>query len=182
MNEYTVYALIDPRDYAIRYVGITDDVYARFAQHVYCDGTNLQKDVWITELKACQAMLIMKTLETVETVEQAREREKHWIHHYRFLNAELLNVQIPVIHIHSTSPNASGNGTGRKRHHMTMQERVIHRHIHGTWAGGLPPYIDDRYEFWYFTEPQPSEISNPREYAEHVHEYEQGQKWIGEYL
>jgi predicted GIY-YIG superfamily endonuclease len=51
---YVIYALIDPRDNTPRYVGITDDVYARFSQHLRCDSSNFRRDAWIKELKAAQ--------------------------------------------------------------------------------------------------------------------------------
>jgi len=91
---YTVYSLIDPRNDTVRYVGITDDVYARFYQHLRCDGSNKEKDDWISELKAENRMLIMKTLEEVEILEETRVKEQKWIRHYLSRGIILLNLQI----------------------------------------------------------------------------------------
>jgi len=91
---YTVYSLIDPRDDLPFYIGITDDVYKRFAQHLKCNEPNLDKNERIQELKNENLMLLMRTLEVVETVEEAREREQHWIHHYLSKGARLLNIDI----------------------------------------------------------------------------------------
>jgi hypothetical protein len=94
-DPYAIYALIDPRytsnHHEIRYIGITNDVYARFRQHLHCNGANLEKDVWIKELKSSQFMLIMRTLEVVDGIAKARMREKYWIQHYKCIGAYLFN-------------------------------------------------------------------------------------------
>jgi predicted GIY-YIG superfamily endonuclease len=71
---YIVYGLVDPRNNVTRYVGMTDNVYKRFQQHMYCDGSNPRKDGWIGELKALNKMLVMVTLEEVETLYKATEK------------------------------------------------------------------------------------------------------------
>lgn len=44
-KSHFVYELVDPRDdMPIFYVGITQDLYRRFKDHMGCDGTNVQKD------------------------------------------------------------------------------------------------------------------------------------------
>jgi len=91
---YVIYSLEDPRDNATRYVGITNDVYQRFCEHIRCDGSNFRKDAWIQELKATNSMVRMPTLEQVKTVAEARVREAYWIHHYLHLGADLLNNHI----------------------------------------------------------------------------------------
>lgn len=99
-NPHTIYALIDPRTNKVRYVGITNDVYARFRQHLHCDGNNLEKDAWIKELKSSQLMLIMRTLEVVDDIVKARGREKYWIQHYKSLGACLFNkksIDAPIV-------------------------------------------------------------------------------------
>lgn len=94
---YTIYALEDQRysgTQAIRYIGITDDVYMRFYQHLRCDGSNKEKDEWIRGMKEAQIMMVMKTIEQVETLEEARDKEQQWIRHYLSLGVTLLNIQI----------------------------------------------------------------------------------------
>lgn len=91
---YTIYALIDPRDEHVRYVGITEDVYARFLQHLRCTDNNIDKNLWMQELKSANVMLIMRTVELAETFEDAREREDYWIHYHLSQGERLLNVQI----------------------------------------------------------------------------------------
>ena len=80
-----IYALIDPRDNTVRYVGVTEDVYAQFQQHINCAAANYAKNAWIHELRAANKMVIMETLEEVEDRERALEREGYWITHFEML-------------------------------------------------------------------------------------------------
>lgn len=94
---FTIYVLEDQRHtgiHAVKYIGQTEDVYTRFSQHLQCNESNIDKNVWIRELKSADVMLFMRTLEVVETVEEAREREQHWIHHYITKGVRLLNQDI----------------------------------------------------------------------------------------
>lgn len=91
-DNFTVYSLIDPRDNAIRYIGITYDVYQRMRQHSRCAGYNEAKNAWIQELQNEQLMFIMHSLEKVRTIEQALEREAYWIVYYLEQGAKLFNI------------------------------------------------------------------------------------------
>jgi GIY-YIG catalytic domain len=183
-NPYSVYALIDPRDYTTRYIGITDDVYARFAQHLRCDGTNPEKDAWISELKAENVMLIMKTLEVVQGIERTRERETHWIYHYRFLGAHLFNLAVPTIRIASTprvkqSKLLNDHNSGRKRNYEMVKELVLYRHEHGAWPEEVSADMCRKYEQSYFIKPNRSEqVRNPKMYEQRIRSYARGRKWI----
>ncbi|MFL5628739.1 MAG: GIY-YIG nuclease family protein [Ktedonobacteraceae bacterium] len=102
---FTVYALIDPRDQVIRYIGITHDVYQRMRQHSRCIGDNAAKNAWIQELQEMQLMFIMQSIEQVKTLDQALERELYWIKHYLHQGVPLLNisgVQPPATNTQST--------------------------------------------------------------------------------
>lgn len=92
-----VYELIDPRDNAPFYVGITIDLYERFRQHMHCDGINAAKDARVQEIRASGHLPIMRRLECVENGEIAREREKHWIQHYTDSGIVLLNIEVLVL-------------------------------------------------------------------------------------
>lgn len=97
-KRYTIYALIDPRfssepvTIAVRYIGITEDVYQRMRQHSRCEGNNVEKNAWIEELQKEQLMFIMHSLEKVKTLAEALAREQHWIQHYLQQGAKLTNV------------------------------------------------------------------------------------------
>ena len=95
---YAIYGLIDPRDQSVFYIGMTDDVYGRFLQHLRCDGSNLMKDARIQELKDVNIMVIMSTFQLVRGLEDARKREAYWIRHYHDLGMPLTNQMIPVAH------------------------------------------------------------------------------------
>lgn len=186
---YTIYALIDPRDYTVRYIGITDDVYQRFKEHLRCDGYNPGKDAWIEELKQANVMLIMKTLEVVETVDQARERETHWIHYHRFLGIPLFNLVIPTIRIPSTprtrkprsKPTTPGKPLGRKYDNEGIRQLVLHRYRHSAWPEDMSRDMKQDYEFFYFKHPKKAEASNPQKYARHQRAWARSRQWIEEY-
>lgn len=89
---YVIYALVDPRDNTVHYIGITDDVYQRFMQHINCGSNNFAKNAWILGLRAANKMVIMETLEEVDTREQALIRETYWIKHFEMLKEPVMNV------------------------------------------------------------------------------------------
>src|SRR6267154_6094933 len=92
---YTIYALVDPRDKATKYIGITKDVYARMRQHSRCEGHNEQKNAWIKELQKEQLMFIMESLGKVKTFEQAIKEEAKWLRAYLDSDLPLLNIAVP---------------------------------------------------------------------------------------
>ena len=99
---YFVYALIDPRDNAIKYIGITNNLAVRFRQHLQGEYSNPEKNDWIRELKVINLQPAINSLETVDSEEQARQQEKYWIQFYLDAGQPLLNMQ----HM-ATSPQGS---------------------------------------------------------------------------
>lgn len=102
---YTIYALIDPRDNTVRYVGKTyQPVKTRLAGH---GGHVSAACGWIKALRVLGLQPQIVTLESFEgarpthprsgTPEGARlaELEYQWINHYREQGASLLNRQWP---------------------------------------------------------------------------------------
>lgn len=89
---YAIYALVDPRDNSVFYVGLTSDVYHRFVQHINCADTNFAKNARIMELRALNKMVIMETLEEVKGRTLAEEREGYWIKHFQMLREPVVNV------------------------------------------------------------------------------------------
>lgn len=90
-DEYVVYGLEDPRDHLYHYIGITNDVYARFNQHVTGDGGNIKKNGWIFECRQANLMIVMRELERVHSQEQAEQRERFWIRYYLWAGYPLTN-------------------------------------------------------------------------------------------
>jgi GIY-YIG catalytic domain-containing protein len=96
-----IYALIDPRDDTVRYVGVTRDVYFRLSRHVKDASKMDRKGTWINGLEQLGLSPELEILETVEleTIELnadidvvALEREKYWIHEFLKSGAPLLNI------------------------------------------------------------------------------------------
>lgn len=91
--QYTIYTLVDPRDNSTRYVGLSLDMYNRFAQHILDHG-NRAKRTWIDDLKQQGFMPQLVVLEKdVESLDLARAREAHWISFYLSAGANLTNIQ-----------------------------------------------------------------------------------------
>ncbi len=86
-----IYGLVDPRTSAVAYVGITDNVYARFKQHLNCTDSNVRKNEWMRQLFSIGLIPIWKLIETVDTLAQARDREKYWIIYYLEKGIDLYN-------------------------------------------------------------------------------------------
>ncbi len=94
---YIVYGLEDQRNHEIFYIGITDDIQSRFAQHLRCDGSNPLKDVRVRGMIKAGYLPLARTLQIVVDLEQAKRRESYWIGHYYDAGAALMNQVIPII-------------------------------------------------------------------------------------
>jgi hypothetical protein len=94
---HVIYDLFDSRPgvHVPFYVGITDDLYGRFMQHLRCVGDNEAKNMRLREMLAQGYLPQMRTLEIKRTREEAQVRETYWIHHYLDLGYVLLNEVIP---------------------------------------------------------------------------------------
>src|SRR5258708_4595914 len=66
--QYQIYALIDPRDKCIRYVGLSADVNYRYFQHLHPDTRHQGKQemAWVKELQRLGLSPILQVLETVD--------------------------------------------------------------------------------------------------------------------
>ena len=90
-----VYALRDPRDNTIRYVGMSVDARQRLTQHLHGYVGNKYERRWISELQKIglsPTLLILETIpEGPNAYEIACEREKFWIQEMIQANEPLLN-------------------------------------------------------------------------------------------
>jgi len=86
-----IYALIDPRDERVFYVGQTKNPARRLRQHLADKSISNRRCVWLGELISLGKKPIMKVIEECQkgTVD---EREVYYIAHYRNLNQNLLNI------------------------------------------------------------------------------------------
>ena len=91
---FSIYALIDPRDNEVRYIGLTEYPDERLKQHIQGDGNTLKRQ-WINELSLLGLSPCMQTIETVQNLSAAFEREGYWIHHYLNAGVKLVNIRSP---------------------------------------------------------------------------------------
>jgi len=100
MQQYGIYKLIDPRDKATRYVGITKNATKRLEYHMrnakrarFNEGLR----AWINELTALglsPELIVIETISRPQNAEaDAREREQQWIQELTSQGAHLLNIE-----------------------------------------------------------------------------------------
>jgi len=88
----SVYALGDPRTNEIRYIGIAQDVYKRYAQHLNHPHPNETKNAWMQELKQSGAIPTLTILESDVEEDLIYKREQYWIQHYLNIGEPLTNI------------------------------------------------------------------------------------------
>jgi hypothetical protein len=88
LNVY-IYALLDPRDSTVRYVGLTRFLWKRFRNHIY-RGPNLHFVNWITKLRSLGKEPNLRVLEIVAERDSG-EAERKWITTHRAQGCRLLN-------------------------------------------------------------------------------------------
>lgn len=86
-----IYALIDPRDKQVRYIGQTDDLPKRLQQHI-ADKSNSPKSLWIRDLGASGLHPSIVQLATVADDENTFYAEHRWIYFGRKNGWNLTNT------------------------------------------------------------------------------------------
>ena len=85
METTFIYALIDPRNFEVRYIGKSDDPALRLRSHVYTSKEkkkNIHKANWIKQLLSFGLFPILQIIEECdESIWE--EREKYWISFYK---------------------------------------------------------------------------------------------------
>lgn len=119
-QKYTIYALADPRDNTVKYVGLSTDVYKRFAQHILAND-NKAKAEWIASLKLENLLPSLQILEdNITTVDEARSKERQWIKYLQATGACLTN--------HNDTCDSSACGLKKIRLELGVsQERLARR-------------------------------------------------------
>jgi len=126
---YTIYALLDPRDDAVRYIGLTEYPDERLKQHIQGDG-NIPKRQWIRALRQLGLSPLMHTIEKVQTLSAAFEREGYWINHYLHEGAKLVNIRSPYSINHSNPSDrmnalsSSSSAAPCKEHMLTFHDLI----------------------------------------------------------
>jgi hypothetical protein len=91
---YNIYALIDPRDSLIRYIGQSRQE-PKVRLHGHCSGnTNPKVTAWIAELKLAGFKPVIVPMQQVPTLAEAVGAETYWIRFFQAQQgAKLLNYQ-----------------------------------------------------------------------------------------
>jgi predicted GIY-YIG superfamily endonuclease len=93
VTTWIIYALIDPRDETIRYIGRTIRTKRRLQQHLQEIG-NKKKSRWLKELKKLGITPRMEILERLDCKAiDAERREAEWIQHLVSEGAPLTNIR-----------------------------------------------------------------------------------------
>ena len=100
----SIYALRDPRDNTVRYVGCAVDVANRVSQHLK-DRANTLKCRWLAELRQYGLTPDVEVLEVVNSFFLALFKEKYWI-------SEMLRTGAPPTNLRNTT---EAEPVGRER-------------------------------------------------------------------
>lgn len=119
-RSYQVYALIDPRDELVHYVGISTNVKARLRYYLGGGYANIQQKHWFLELIQNNLSPILRMLETIEasgnSYNIACEREYYWIEELFHLGNPLLNnVGIKRVYYPSPIKNETSKSDIRRK-------------------------------------------------------------------
>src|SRR6266568_2384494 len=102
-KKYTVYALVEPVEPVslvtwknVRYIGLSVNVLARYAQHLACrsDDSNEDKNEWVMSVLVAGKLPQLHEIEKLETLEEGRAREQFWIRYAMSQGANILNRAI----------------------------------------------------------------------------------------
>jgi predicted GIY-YIG superfamily endonuclease len=91
-GEHAIYALIDPRDMTVRYVGKTTDPKRRLAEHTANKMSARDVRPWLQELLDAGLAPVMEILDRASASEWERA-EQYWIGFY-VQRGRLLNVEV----------------------------------------------------------------------------------------
>lgn len=90
---FYTYALVDPRQTSIFYVGLTNDVRERFIAHIMNREVNRAKNAIIDELRAVGMLPYFRLLEVSEGERAGRASERRWIDAFLEIGEPLCNAE-----------------------------------------------------------------------------------------
>ena len=111
-----IYALIDPLDNKVRYIGQTYNVTRRFSEHKReaLNQTRTKKDKWIVDVIKRGRHPCPIVLEEVKK-EDSDDKEKKWIRYYKSKGVELVNTSRKgLMHLHNDFDIMKIEGACRK--------------------------------------------------------------------
>lgn len=86
-----IYALTDPRDHSIKYVGKADSPASRFSYHFKKEET--RKSRWVHSLRSLNMRPLLEVIEEV-SLNDWQDSERFWISYLKFLGFDLTNTAI----------------------------------------------------------------------------------------
>src|SRR5665213_810766 len=89
---FLIYALCDPDDDSIQYIGQTCNIKTRYANHIRDGGKKVLAKRWVIKLKSKGKFPTIKIIESGLTVKSVDSREIYWIAFYRKINPKLKNM------------------------------------------------------------------------------------------
>ncbi len=92
-GQYAIYALIDPADQLVYYVGQTRNPAKRLAEHLRTHTSESAKAAWLRNLRERGQQPIMQILETVTGLETALKQEQKWILAFGEKGMPLVNIE-----------------------------------------------------------------------------------------
>lgn len=90
-GQWAIYALTDPDDGQVRYIGLTAHPEERVVGHRQEEASSPRKSAWVAALRARGLFPAMKILEVVDGEALARQREMAWIEACQRAGIGLLN-------------------------------------------------------------------------------------------
>lgn len=92
MKDFCIYALTDPRDDRVFYVGQTDSAERREGEHQFNHSMgNKEKYLLVLEIKNAGLKLIFTVVEDGLDFMEINKREKWWVNHFTMQGHKLLN-------------------------------------------------------------------------------------------
>src|ERR1051326_3217857 len=95
-DHYVIYALIDPSDEIVYYVGLTCNPKRRLEQHLGARHHKGKKGDWLRRLSLKDQQPLMQVLEVVIGEKTALEKEQEWILHFVEKKMPLFNAQVQL--------------------------------------------------------------------------------------
>jgi len=118
---YQIYHLIDPRNNAVRYIGLSRDVQKRYKQHV----SPSRARPWIQELLEQGLKPVLGIIESdIPNLEAAEARERYWITHHEVQGHALENLVKNEV-----------------SHRERAEEEALYQRLYTTYAYNLPPAL-----------------------------------------
>lgn len=124
-GQYAIYALIDPTDEKVYYVGQTRNPHRRLEQHLAARHHRGKKGEWLRQLNQKGQQPLMKILEIVAGEKAALAKEQEWIRHF-------LEGEMPLLN-HEAQP--------RQKHAGRPPTPVAEVRLIQTSISGAPPIV-----------------------------------------